>query len=675
MPFLQLSPGLHSVVEHVELNKSGWWDLALRNVVKAAAWIHGQPFRRAEVGSLLAAAFGLEVAPNRINPQTDALVSAGAFVSATGDYLRLSETASTEMSTRIEAAELNEAEVRSSFESAVATVCQPFSPSECWDIFNQEYMLPVIIALGARTAQLMGKEPEDDADLTGIIRSFLQRFDPTTRSVLRSVISDFLSPTEGKVRRYVMEHLDTYFLIQASGLNEKAIAEIKEFGQKPPTFKMFLDTNFLFSVLELHENPSNEAALLMIDTLKKVGQHLSINLFVLPSTVDEMKHVLIAAQNDLRGLRLTPSLAIVANEVGLSGIALRFARANLEAGESVSATDYFSPYLKNLNSVLRGKGITVYNTKIDTLAARQDVIDDLHELSGDQGESERERQRLYNAALHDSILWHFVDDLRPGSLESPLEAIYWVVTNDYHLLGFDRQRRRDRRTPVGVCMHPSEMVPILQLWEPRTIELEQAMMSGVRLPFMFYDFDAGSEPASLRILNTLSRFENIGDLEPATIKDIVLSDAVRSRMASNAAPDEDAGVIREALIDEYTVLSARMGEVLDKATALQDELRDVRAAAASAQAAAAPIGELDASNKRTAELEAELREANERNVAIARQLKSIQELQKTAVSGQRQRSSRVRAALSFGLGGAELLELCSGRLVGSGHGPSVLRFG
>ncbi len=60
-------------------------------------------------------------------------------------------------------------------------------------------------------------------------------------------------------------------------------------------------------------------------------------------------------------------------------------------------------------------------------------------------------------------------------------------------------------------------------------------MSGLRLPFMFYDFDPGQEAASMPILKALSRFEHIDYLEPEAIRDIVLNDAMRSKTAKTTA--------------------------------------------------------------------------------------------------------------------------------------------
>ena len=74
---------------------------------------------------------------------------------------------------------------------------------------------------------------------------------------------------------------------------------------------------------------------------------------------------------------MSTPLADAALDVGISGIALRYARVNRERSQPLSALDYFQPYLSDLTPILRSKGIELFNEKIDKYKDRQDVIDDL----------------------------------------------------------------------------------------------------------------------------------------------------------------------------------------------------------------------------------------------------------------------------------------------------------
>ena len=170
----------------------------------------------------------------------------------------------------------------------------------------------------------MGKGETVDSDVTALTREFVALFATSRRVELRSAIGRFLDPNDAKVRRYVTEHLDASFLVRASGLTSDALVDISEFGRRPPTFRLFLDTNFLFSLLDLHDNPSNESAQMLGEMIRKVAKHLSIKMYVILPTMEEIKRTLLAVRRDLRGMKILPALTDAALEVGISGIAMRF---------------------------------------------------------------------------------------------------------------------------------------------------------------------------------------------------------------------------------------------------------------------------------------------------------------------------------------------------------------
>ena len=644
----QLPTNIYDLIEYVELNKSGWWDAALSNVILAAIWIHGQPVRHVEVENLLFSAFNLKIPADRIAERIERLVSQSNLDVYDDDHVVPSSNVADQMEVRLKAAQQNEAAVHDAFLKKVGNCCAPHSPEDTWDLFHRKFLLPLIDVVGARTIQLMGGDHAGDADVAALTDTFVGHFEDAHRVVLRSAIGGFLDPGDAHVRRYVTEHLDASFLVKASGLSNDAIAGISKFGEKPPTFRLFLDTNFLFSLLNLHENPSNEASQILGKTIQKVSNHLTIRMYVIAPTIDEIKRTLRASQTDLQGIRMSQALADATLEVGVSGITMRFARANSEAVQPISAREYFDPYLNDLTPLLKNKGVDVYNEQTDGYKHRQDVIDDLDEMTIVEGEYEAQRQRRYNAALHDSILWHFVHDKRRAVFESPLEAVFWVVTNDYRLINFDKRRRRAMKSAAGVCIHPAELVQILRLWEPRSTDMEQALMSVLRLPFMFYEFDPSKEAASMRILKALSRFDHIDELKPEAIRDIVLSDAVRSKASEATSEGEEIELIRDALLAERKEVAEQRDAAIRRANQAEEALTEKRKAALDRTAA--DRKEREQADDRIPELQAELQDAREEQRATAEQVKALEITLNERDAQGRMLSNRNRFVWARGLG-------------------------
>jgi ABC-type multidrug transport system fused ATPase/permease subunit len=155
-------------------------------------------------------------------------------------------------------------------------------------------------------------------------------------------------------------------------------------------------------------------------------------------------------------------------------------------------------------------------------------------------------------------LWHFVKDKRRSYVESPIEAEYWIVTVDYRFLAFDRYKTKDQQ--VAVCIHPAALTQILQFWVPRTDIVDEAMLANLRLPLFFSEFDPEAEKITIKILQTLSRFENVADIPRETVANILLDESLRARMRATQQAEEQVQLIREALIEEQKRLQRELEE-------------------------------------------------------------------------------------------------------------------
>jgi hypothetical protein len=171
-----------------------------------------------------------------------------------------------------------------------------------------------------------------------------------------------------------------------------------------------------------------------------------------------------------------------------------------------------------------------------------------------------------------------VRNKRPSGLESPLDTKYWIVTVDFRFLGFDAFKTRKQRESVQTCLHPSTLIQMLQFWIPRTARFEEAMLSSMRLPFLFHEFDPNTEKVTIRILEALGRFANVGDLSKETITAILMKDVLRQKLSGESDVKKQVELIREALIEENQKTLEKLKqtkegwEALDKKVHEKDEM-------------------------------------------------------------------------------------------------------
>jgi hypothetical protein len=493
----QLPREIRSLIHYVELHRSGWWDRALDRLVLVTLW-RKAPASIDEVAQSLAALDG-RLSRERVGEIVAREEASGVIVSVADGRYKISEEVDRSLRAELEGVEASEERVRELLVALVAEAGIDADPAELWQDFEGLFMRPLVHEAGARVYDVLTSGADLDAAVPSygeILKPLCDRYGHEIRAVLVAL----LDPSNVDVRSYVLRTLNADFVREAAGLDAGVLEGLRASRGRPDRVRIFLDTNFLFSFLGLHDNPSNDVAGDLIQLIDRAKSTIKIELFVLPVTVDETRRVLREVMSRLKGIVPQRNLALAARELSSTGLVARFLDAAAShRGGVLTPEDFFGPYEANLVPVLRERGVELFNTDLDGLTMDQVVIDDIHDQAEVQERVRKRGSKSYESNLHDMVLWHFVNRQRPAGQDSPLEVGNWVCTVDYGLVSFDRHKRRGSRRPP-VCLTPSSLLQVLQFWAPRSDELDKALVGAIREPLLFLDFDLGTEQATLRIL-------------------------------------------------------------------------------------------------------------------------------------------------------------------------------
>src|SRR5690606_6537131 len=105
-------------------------------------------------------------------------------------------------------------------------------------------------------------------------------------------------------RNFILRKINAYFCLEAGNLNTESLDRLTSLTKKNINFTLYLDTNFLFSILGLHENPSNEAAISLKKLIDNIQNKINVKLYVLPPTIKEASKVLSYHTDLLQEIRL-----------------------------------------------------------------------------------------------------------------------------------------------------------------------------------------------------------------------------------------------------------------------------------------------------------------------------------------------------------------------------------
>lgn len=616
-----LPPEVVSLIHHVELNESGWWKKAVGQVVKGLLLRLGQPVTVAALRSAFNDEIGVQVSQENLKSQLDTLVSSGSVVVLSGSTYKLAEKAAAELRGLKAAVEQEQAVCRQRFMSDLAERCPALDASRVWDHFATE-LISAVRVVGANMYHLISNGQLEKEE--NWLPDFFDRY-PDNREALREVVARFFAHDNVECRSQVLRLVTAHFFAEASQLDQRTIQAIERTKRKRQSIRIILDTNYVFSLLGLHDNPADDAVASVLDVVKACRPQVDIKFQVLPHTLDEARRTLVAQVRRIDGIRVSQLLYRVAASAPLPSIAAKFfAEAKKTPGLTPQA--YFDPYINDLKSILEEKGITVLEEHPAVWNQKQLVVDDVLDEQAREGQFPEDRRKGYETILHDVVLWHVVDSRRSPQETSPLDVSCWAVTVDWRFIGFDFRRRADSPSSLPRVLHPTSLLHLMQFWVPRSEVLEAGVIDSFRLPLFFEQFDVVDENATLQILRAVSRYENVDDFSEDTLKQILANRALRVRISEpDVTPDKALDLIRDEVLTE----NKRIAEALRVAkVAAEDASARARAAHESAsrdaeRAAGAEKERVEAERLRQAEvLRAE--EANVQNRELAGRLQALE---------------------------------------------------
>jgi hypothetical protein len=625
MPLKPLAAELVPLVHHIELAKAGWGLRLAEQLMSAAAHSSPQAASAAELQQRIEQQYGLHMTAADLRRAIGALCSKKTLLEVEPDRFKISEAHREALERQFaETAEL-EKTAKSAFEEILTK--HGIGGGDAWGAFNQHCLSPLVSDIGARIYHVLSGQPPT-AEQQRHVESYVSRFPNDQQGSVALAVDEFIRSGPSGARRFILQHLHAHLLLRAASLPESTLASLQQRLKSTTLLTLVVDTNVLFSLLDLHENPGNDPSRDLLSLAGRLKGRLGIRLVVLPLTLDEAKRTLLYYKQKLARLDVTSVLgrAALRSDDWVSGITQRFLQAASRGKPRLSADAYFEPYLEDLTAVAKSKGIELYNENTTKLGTRQDVVDDI--LAQQERENARsERPKPYEAIRHDVVLWHTVRDRRGTDSQGPLSATPWLVTLDFQLLGFDSFKNRDRPSYVPICVHPTVLVQLLQLWLPRDASIDDALLNSLR-PMLPHEFDPQAEEVTVRILASLSRYENVDDLGEETIAEILMNQALRQRMRGEKDIERQTRLVKDAIIAQAEEVKRALKRATDDteqlAASLRDEqlrrealAEDLRAARSQAEgherqagAAATLTEEL---RERLGTVELELKQRNERS--------------------------------------------------------------
>jgi hypothetical protein len=576
---LSLPAGLSSLVHHVTLNEAGWGDKTIQRLIVAVLWRSGTSLTLLDISEALHRDFKMKLDTGRLKAQIDALCTLETL-SKDGDHLRINNGRLEEFQRDFDESEENEKKVKARFVALLDKFCPELEePDEIWKSFNDHFLFPLIKENGARVYNLISGSAVPVTS-SRKLHEFLLKYKEKRRQSLQAAIVSFFDSQNSDLRSYVLRHLNVHFCLEVVSLDKKALTGLARHTSNIPKFEIYVDTNFLFSILGLHDDHSNEAAHSFMNLIGRVSGHVKVKLFALKITKYEALNRLRAERNFLQSLQqITPDLVDFARKNELSRLAQKFIKEFAKSASPLDAKDYFDRYINDLNEERTPKGVEFIDLRINDDDIKREVAQDVEQQLKYEKNHFMKKGKGKKQLQHDVDLWHLVRSKRRMETNPHLDAYFWIVTEDTRYLQFDERQRNSSADEMPVCVSPSVLIQTLQFWIPRDAEFEKSLLDSFRSYFLFQDSDFDTEKITIHILECLDKYKDKSALSPKTISEL-LNTALRYRIAVHPGGEQQV-IIRllketlndkAALIKENKEVRRQVSSILTEAEKLQEEL-------------------------------------------------------------------------------------------------------
>jgi hypothetical protein len=556
-----------------------------------------------EIRRIIDDIYGLHLPAHEIQDAVDRLEAAGQVIQPGGTNLSISAELRATIEDRIAAATELEGYVKRGWSDQTRLEAPSLSTKDLWDALR-DYLRLAFQRHGVQTVALINAGSETDdvpgESLGSLLDKIIARFfEPELRIDAKIAVSGFLSsvgdhPDRAKYLSQLADGTFNYFSLSV----DPDLAATFQKELKPLT--LFLDTNFLFGILDLHTSPQVEVSNELLEAIARHG--LPFSLFYHPDTLREMQQTLDRQAEALRRRTWTKALSRAArdSECDLSGLELRYHALNAESPTDVET---FLSLYEHADVLLEAKGIDPSRPEESDLAERSRVMNAYDSYLKNRG-----RPKPYDSVMHDATVLCATRQLRSQKSDS-LSAGALMMTCDYTLFGFDwTTTRRPKVLPCTVM--PNLFWQLLRPFIPSDDDFDRSFAQTFAVP-EFRSFGDGSARACSKLLSLLSVYRDVPeDTARKLLANRPLIEKLRGLGDNEAFEREvDLAISQEntALAEEKVALERQLdAERVDKE-------RETSKLTAS----------LNMSQAKIADLEAENAAKNQQLSAMQRQLKDL----------------------------------------------------
>jgi hypothetical protein len=453
--------------------------------------------------------FGLRLPEYQVQVSLDYLNADGRLQQSADSVLTLPNMDRIQLKGRIDEAKALEERVKQAWLESVSRRFPSLSPDQAWQGL-QGYLARTFRCHGLQAAALLDNSldiaPAYSESLFSLLNESLREvFSPELLAPARDAILSFFVDLESHPEQVAYigqleDGLFNYFSLMVDP--EVAVRFQKKLNQ----LTLFLDTNFLFDILDIHEkNYYVEISNELLDIINK--HKFPFKLRFHQATEREMRATIAYLGSELRAQESNQAYGRATSYSPLSESFKSDAQYRRRNGATPIDADSFLKRYDHVDILLKNKNIFVHRSQFERRRERADLLEKYRQFLESRG-----RMKPFETMDHDVTVLDTVRQLR-SKAKSSLEAGALFITNDNLLCMFDWQTSQ-QQDHAGCAVLPDNFLQVLLPFVPSNADFDRSFEETFVIP-EFRAIESKSGEARAKMLSYLAAYESLPE-ETAT---------------------------------------------------------------------------------------------------------------------------------------------------------------
>lgn len=590
-----------SKLSHIKaLSHDQKFDQVVQNLITYSIFNASSDLRsESEIVDTIKTIYGITIRLHIVQSNIDKLLSEGLITKdRVTKKISLSPTVGEKIEKRIHESIDLEKRVRDKWLLEISQVLDSIQP-EKYDLLWKnliDYLFNVFEQHGIETITLLNPSnnasSEDQKSLLVILDKVIaENKNEFEKEILALAINQFILKADQERTTYISQLVDATFTSFALTSDADTVNFL---NNRLQNLLLFLDTNFIFGILDLHKNTEDASAKEILSEIKK--NSFPFKLTYHPETLAEFKRAFDSKALFIKSTNWSKETSRLALEVdGLSPLEELYHKENIN--QNIDPEVFLDKY-DHVDLIIKDLGLVEHHISKTSMYESVDLEEDISSYQSFYEAIRHRKPKSYQGFKHDIEVLREVRSLNQKKTKF-LESKAFFISSDYVLSKFEKEHYK-KRWEISFIITPSTFLQLIRPFiqndyqsnkkfidtfsipDLRTFEIDYTTTRSKTLQILndnYHDTSFETKVSILRDQVLLEKFDKLKSNQEAQLELIENRIAVENSLLSKGK--QEAEIEIKKLSEEFQSLETSKNKVEQEASQeinqLKTELVEIKA--------------------------------------------------------------------------------------------------